>query len=102
MAAASPAHLTGSTATPQRQLDEMVDRLRDGARVFTRLPLRERIGLAQAMRSGYARLAERQVDAACIAKGIARGTPAEGEEWTLGPWSVIRQLRLVIASLAAL
>jgi hypothetical protein len=88
--------------TPQVRLDELVDRLRTGAPAFARLGLGERIELARSMRAGYARLAERQVQAACVAKGIALGTPLEGEEWATGPWCVIRHLRLILASLAAL
>lgn len=54
------------------------------------------------MQSGYVTVAERSVHAACIAKGLPLGTPAEGEEWALGPWCVVRHLRLVRESLAAL
>lgn len=99
---AAPIAINDARPTPQRRLDEMVDRLRAGAPVFARLGLEERIELARAMRAGYARLAERQVHAACAAKGIRLGTPPEGEEWATGPWCVVRQLRLILASLAAL
>jgi hypothetical protein len=92
----------GTSPTTHRRLDEMVGRLAEGARVFARLPLRDRVDLALGMRAGYARLAERQVHAACAAKGITLGTPPEGEEWATGPWCVTRHLRLVIESLEAL
>jgi hypothetical protein len=42
------------------------------------------------------------VRAACTAKGIRAGTPTEAEEWSTGPWPVIRQLRQVAESLTAL
>jgi aldehyde dehydrogenase (NAD(P)+) len=42
------------------------------------------------------------VRAACGAKGIPTGTPVEAQEWSAGPWPVIRQLRLIVESLTAL
>jgi hypothetical protein len=95
-AAPSPA------ATDLRVLDETVRRVQEGARSFVQLSLDERIELARSMQRGYARVAERSVRAACAAKGVPLGTPLEGEEWTLGPWHVIRHLRLLIESLSAL
>jgi aldehyde dehydrogenase (NAD(P)+) len=92
----------GTRATTQPQLDEMIARLREGAVAFARLSLTDRIHLARAMQAGYVRVAERCVEAACAAKGIPRGTPAEGQEWAVGPWAVVRQLRLVVESLGSL
>jgi aldehyde dehydrogenase (NAD(P)+) len=54
------------------------------------------------MQAGYLRVARASVEAACGAKGIALGTPLEGEEWTLGPWFVVRHLRLIAQSLQSL
>jgi aldehyde dehydrogenase (NAD(P)+) len=54
------------------------------------------------MQVGYLAIARESVHAACAAKGIRLGTPLEGEEWTLGPWCVVRNLRLVQQSLLAL
>ncbi len=88
--------------TAQRQLDEMVARLNEGATIFARLKLSDRIALARAMQAGYLRIAEQSVRTACAAKGISLGTTAEAEEWTTGPWSVVRHLRLVTESLQAL
>ena len=88
--------------TAGRQLDEAVARLRDAAPAFARLPLTDRIALARSMQAGYLRIAEQSVRAACAAKGIPLGTPAESEEWATGPWCVVRHLRLIAESLAAL
>src|ERR671914_788236 len=106
-------HMESSTAThssvvfepqptTQPQLDRVVARLRDGARKFVMLSLDHRIQLARAMQQGYLRVAKASVEAACTAKGIAAGSPMEGEEWTLGPWFVVRHLRLIRESLGAL
>jgi aldehyde dehydrogenase (NAD(P)+) len=88
--------------TDQRQLDEAVARLREGAPEFARLPIPERISLARSMQAGFIRVAERMVRAGCTAKGLPPGTPAEAEEWATGPWAVVRHLRLVVESLASL
>jgi aldehyde dehydrogenase (NAD(P)+) len=79
----------------------MVARLGEGAPVFAKLSLADRIALARSMQAGYLAIAERSVHAACAAKGLPLGTPAEGEEWT-NPWCVVRHLRLITESLHAL
>src|SRR5918997_2144869 len=88
--------------TTQPQLDRIVARLKDGARKFVGLSLDQRMQLARAMQEGYLRVAKASVEAACTAKGIVGGSPLEGEEWTLGPWFVVRHLRLIRESLSAL
>ena len=88
--------------TTQSQLDRVVARLKDGSRKFVMLSLDHRMQLARAMQEGYLRVARASVEAACTAKGIATGSPMEGEEWTLGPWFVVRHLRLIREALASL
>ena len=88
--------------TAQRQLDEAVARLREAAPTFARLPIPDRITIARSMQSGFARVADQLVRAACTAKGLPAGTPVEAQEWATGAWPVIRQLRLIIEALAAL
>jgi Aldehyde dehydrogenase family len=96
----SPAHAPAAPPpTSRRAMDESVSRLREGAGRFARLSLEDRIRLARAMRAGYARVAARTVDASCRAKRIGTGTQAEGDEWSLGPWPVLRQFRLIIEAL---
>ena len=91
-----------TTATRPAQLDRVVSRLKDGAAKFVRLSLDERIQLARTMQAGYLQIARDSVEAACAAKGIPLGGPLEGEEWTLGPWFVVRHLRLIAESLESL
>ncbi|MCG3200346.1 MAG: hypothetical protein NFCOHLIN_00198 [Gammaproteobacteria bacterium] len=88
--------------TSQPEMDAAVRRLRDGAQVFARLSVAERIRLCEAMQRGYLRMAGRSVLAGCRAKGIEPGTPAEAEEWATGTWGAVRQLRLVRESLQAI
>src|SRR5919107_3672868 len=88
--------------TTQPQLDRVVARLKQGARKFVGLSLDQRVDLASAMQAGYLRVARASVEAACLAKGISLGSSLEGEEWTLGPWFVVRHLRLIRESLLSL
>lgn len=88
--------------TTQRRLDEAVARLREAAPAVARLPIPDRIALARSMQSGFVRVGEQLVRAACAAKGLPTGTPVESQEWSTGPWPVIRQLRLTAESLASL
>jgi hypothetical protein len=89
-------------ATAERELDAKVQRLGEAARTWATLPIGARIALARSMLAGYYRIAERSVRAACAAKGIPAGSPLEGEEWSTGPWCVIRHLRLVSKALESI
>lgn len=100
--AKAAADASAARVTDRRALDAAVNRLRESATVFALLSLDERIALAGSMQRGVLRVADRSVAAGCEAKGIARGTPVEAEEWATGPWAVVRHLRLVRESLTAL
>jgi aldehyde dehydrogenase (NAD(P)+) len=109
MTAAGPRETSGSAtpgsapgATSYARLEETVACLREGARKFAKLSLDDRVQLANTMQAGYLRIARASVEAACAAKGIPLGGPLEGEEWTLGPWFVVRHLRLIRQSLLSL
>jgi hypothetical protein len=91
-----------ATRTSRADLDAAVARLRVAAPFFAELPIAERIALAESMRAGYARIAERSVQAACAAKQIPAGMPAEGEEWVSGPYITMLHLRQWIASLRSI
>src|SRR5260221_232983 len=88
--------------TELRRLDELVGRLRDGAKTWVKLPLAERLQVARRMLEGFSRVAARSVQAAVAAKGIAPGSPQEGEEWLAGPYVTLRNLRLTVEALEAL
>jgi len=80
----------------------VVSRLKDGARKFLGLSIEQRVELTRSMQAGYLRIARASVEAACTAKGIASGSALEGEEWTTGPWFVVRHLRLLRESLLSI
>ena len=97
-----PAQLGAPAPTSAPLLDEALARVREGATRLLRLSLHDRIALARSMQVGYLAIARESVHAACAAKGIPLDTPLEGEEWTLGPWFVVRHLRLVQQALQSL
>jgi acyl-CoA reductase-like NAD-dependent aldehyde dehydrogenase len=99
--AASPA-VDAPPSSRQSQMDASIARLREGAKTFVKLSLDQRIVLVNAMQRGFLSVAKRMVQAGCKAKGITLGKPEEAEEWATGPWGVVRQLRLIRESLAAL
>src|SRR6202451_1610028 len=89
-------------SSSQSQMDASIARLREGAKTFAKLSLDQRIVLVNAMHQGFLCVAKRMVQAGCKAKGITLGTPEEAEEWSTGPWGVVRQLRLIRGALVAL
>jgi len=86
-------------STELSRLDELVGKLREGSKVWAKMPIQERIDIAKRMLKGYVAIAERSVVASCAAKGITLGTPQEGEEWLGGPYVTIRILRLTVEAL---
>ena len=102
MTPSGPATIAEPAPTTQPQLDKVVARLKEGAGNFAGLSLDQRLELARAMQAGYLRVGRSSVEAACTAKGIPLGSPMEGEEWTLGPWFVVRHLRLIRESLLSI
>jgi acyl-CoA reductase-like NAD-dependent aldehyde dehydrogenase len=99
--AASPA-MDAPPFSSQSQMDAAIARLRECATTFVKLSLDQRIVLVNAMQQGFLRVAKRMVQAGCKAKGLTLATSEEAEEWATGPWGVVRQLRLIRESLAAL
>jgi acyl-CoA reductase-like NAD-dependent aldehyde dehydrogenase len=94
--------ITVPAPSSAEQLDRAIARVRESAKTFVKLSLDQRVRLARSMQAGYLRIARASVEAACAAKGIPLGTPMEGEEWSLGPWFVVRHLRLLAQSLQSL
>jgi aldehyde dehydrogenase (NAD(P)+) len=88
--------------TELARLDELVGRLREGAKSWVKLPVAQKAQIARRMLQGFARVSERSVRAAVAAKGITPGTPQEGEEWLSGPYVTLRILRLTAEALEAI
>lgn len=93
---------TTPPASGQAKLDETIAHLREAAWKFATLPMEKRIALVTAMQQGCLKVAEAMVQAGCKAKDIPLDSNLEAEEWSTGPWGVVRQLRLIRESLQSL
>lgn len=95
-----------STKTPLESSEEYLTKslfqLQKAAKSFASLTIDQRIDLVKKIQKGFLEVAERSVEAGCMAKGINIGSTAEAEEWATGPWGIVRQLRLISESLRAL
>src|SRR4051794_31994005 len=91
------------TVPAQRaELDRAVALLRDRKDVWARLPPGEKIAFLVAARERTGACAERWVETAARAKGLAPDSPLAGEEWLTGPWALIYALNRLIESLQAI
>lgn len=88
--------------TEPAALDAILLRLKDGARTWAKLAVRERLLLLRQLRERYAAVAEESVRATCLAKGIDPDSALAGEEWLGGPMIVLRNLRLLEKSLQSI
>lgn len=98
-AVANPEAAHTIPATPAPAIDEALQVLAAHKDAWVALALDERIALLERLTDATVGIADRWVDAALAAKGIARGTPSEGEEWTAGPMVTVRNLALLTRSL---
>lgn len=95
----TPEHLAEAD---RAALDADLDLLHANRTRWARLPIARKIAYLEAFIDGTAAAAEAQVDAACAAKGIQRGTPQEAEEYFAGPVVQIRTARLLTVALKRL
>src|SRR5207245_9494814 len=86
--------------TPQNELDHAVERVKNASRAFAKLSVEKRGELARKILDGYVAIAAPSVAAACRAKGIDPASPQSGAEWLGGPVVTVRNIRLLIESLA--
>ncbi|HVW39261.1 MAG TPA: aldehyde dehydrogenase family protein, partial [Pirellulales bacterium] len=85
--------------TNHEEIDRCLNELAAAKGRFARLPLPERIRLAESCAEGTFRLAGEWLAAACEAKGIALDSPLAGEELATGPLATTRYLQLLVRSL---
>jgi len=88
--------------TQQNKLDEIISRVHAAAKSFASLSIDERIALIRSFQDGYMKVARRSVEAGCKAKGLEMDTTEATEEWALGPWCVMRNLRMIRESLESI
>lgn len=83
------------------QLDRDARELRAHADAWARLGIAGKVRHLRAMRARTIEIADRWVELAAQAKGIA-GTPLAGEEWLSGPWPLLTAIDRLTATLGAL
>ena len=71
------------------ELEPSLRSLRAGAERWVRMTMAERRALLREVRAATLAAAPAWVEAACAFKGVDPRTPAAGEEWSSGPYSVI-------------
>ena len=87
--------------TPLPDVDTAVERVAAKKDEWTRVPIADRIALMKRCMTALLDVADAWVKDGCLAKGIAAGTPLEGEEWIAGPWQTMRNLRFFVQALTA-
>ncbi|MGH7822864.1 MAG: aldehyde dehydrogenase, partial [Candidatus Binatia bacterium] len=85
--------------TSRAGMDEAVAAVRRQKDAWARLRVGERIPILEELLRSTEAAAPGWVEAALAAKRIPPGTQAEGEEWLAGPMVVLRNLRLLAATL---
>jgi aldehyde dehydrogenase (NAD(P)+) len=85
--------------TDQKELDQGLAVLKDKAREFARLPIKNKIALLRDVLERMGPVSEGWVKDGCKAKGIPEGSALMGEEWLAGPVVTARNVRLLIRSL---
>lgn len=66
---------------------------------WARLPIERKIALFEDLKRRMHSVAAEWAAAASRAKGIAPGSPLEGEEWITGPWGVLHALTAYVRTL---
>ncbi len=86
---------TAPEATPSGELDQAVTDLRTHKDAWVGVSLTERIALIDTILARFDALAPRWADACREAEGLTPGSPQAGEEWLVGPYLMLRNLRLL-------
>ena len=77
------------------RIDQALNDLASSKQKWAQLPLRSKLGYLDQVRVLIFAEARAWVEAACVAKGIAVGSPLAGEEWMSGPYAVLTWINAV-------
>ena len=83
------------SATSREAMDRAVGELQARTKAWTQVSVRERISLIEELTRGFLAVADRWADASVKAEGIDPALPVSGEEALVGPYLVLRNLRLL-------
>ena len=93
--------VSGSVSFSSRdEMDTAVQALQSHKDEWVTCTVRERIALLDRLVRDFADIAPRWVTACLKAKSIAEDVPTASEEWALGPWPVLKNLRQLRQSLS--
>lgn len=81
------------------ELEREIRVLQENREKWATLPVTEKVPLIDRLLQGELAVADRQVAKAVEAKGIPPDSTAAAEEWAIGPFVILRYLRLVRQSL---
>src|SRR5260221_1813740 len=92
--------VTGSISpSSQEEMDAAVQAPQAQKDAWVAVPIRQRIALLDQLIKDFLAIAERWVAAGVQAKRLDPRSPTAGEEWALGPFPVLRNMRLLRESL---
>src|SRR5438093_1523185 len=91
-----PGSISPST---QGELDTAVQVLQSHKDEWVTRTVRERIALLDRLMQDFVAIAPRWVAACLQAKSVAEDAPTASEEWAVGPWPVLKNLRQLRQSL---
>ena len=89
------APVADQSATSREAMDAAVRDLQAHRRPWTEVPVRDRITLLEELIRSFLPVAERWAAASSAAEGIDPASPAAAEEPLVGPYFVVRNLRLL-------
>ena len=94
-----PQAASNVAASDQATMDAAIAALQAQKDAWVATPVPERIALVDRLIHDFAAIAPRWVDACLQAKEIAPDAPTVGEEWSMGPYTLLKQMRQLRMSL---
>lgn len=95
-----PQATSAIAASDRAAMDGAIAALQARKDAWVTVPVPERINLVDRLIADFSAIGPRWVDACLRAKEIAPGTPGVGEEWSTGPYTLLKQLRQLRNALA--
>lgn len=94
-----PQAASAVAASDQASMDSAIAALQAQKDAWVATSVPERIAIVDRLIADFAAIASRWVDACVRAKEIAPDSPTVGEEWSMGPYTLLKQLRQLRTSL---
>src|SRR5690348_2950892 len=94
-----PQAASAVAASDQTTMDSAITELQAHKDAWVATSIPERIAIVDRLIADFAAIASRWVDACVRAKEIAPDSPIVGEEWSMGPYTLLKQLRQLRTSL---